>query len=89
MKPTIAALWHETLSDTDCFLCTNPLIQALEEDTEHIRAQLSAGLDAEQAETFAVYVRSQKDLQSFAAEQAFVSGFRTAARLMAEVYTEE
>jgi len=31
MKPTIVALWHGTLSDTNCFVYTNPVMDALEQ----------------------------------------------------------
>jgi len=89
MKKTIAALWHDNLSDTNCFLYPDFVMDALEADTERIKAQLEAALGQEQAEFFASYVSHNDDWTKLREELAFINGFRVAARLFAEVYAED
>jgi len=89
MKPTIVALWHGTLSDTNCFVYTNPVMDALEEDLESMKTKLTTDLRKEQAALFSTYESGVRDLMTMRDELAFINGFRVAARLLAEVYAEE
>lgn len=89
MKKTIAALWHGTLSDTDCFVYGSPVLDDLEDDLEKLKTQFAATLNQEQLETFHAYVRFHTDQMEMRDELAFTNGFRVAARLFAEVYAVE
>jgi len=89
MKKTIAALLHENLPDTNCFLFPDAIMTALEEDTERVKAKFEATLGQEQAASFTSYVRHNDEWTKLREELAFINGFRVAARLFAEVYAEE
>ena len=88
MKKTISALWHGTLSDTDCFVYPDFVMEDLKADLENLEATLTATLEKEQLEHFKTYARYTDDWVDFNKELAFINGFRVAARLFAEVYAD-